>query len=300
MRRKLPKTKDLNPGQALENDQLRGLLSAVITAVLWSSSGLVIKLIDWHPIAISGARSLVAALMLIIVNRRFKAPSSLAGWGAAISHCLAISTFVVANKLTTSANAIFLQYLAPAFVAVLGIFLLKESLRLIDWLILAGVLGGMTLFFFDKLGPGGTAGNIVSVASGFFLGLFTVCMRIDSLNTSSKPIDNMIFGNLLAAAISIPFIITAPAPGSRAIIGILFLGLIQKGLTSITFTYAVRRITAFTISIVTLIEPLMNPVWVFLIIGERPSPLAITGGAVILALVTLRSVTVIRRTRYRR
>jgi len=288
------------PGFPGGSEQLKGLSSAVFTAVLWSSSGLLIKLVDWHPIGISGARSLITALLLIAVNRRFRPPRTLAGWGAAISNCLAMTTFVIANKLTTSANAIFLQYLAPAFVAILGIFLLKESLKLIDWVILSGVMCGMVLFFFDRIGPGGTAGNIIAVVSGLSLGVFTVCMRLDSFNKSTKPIDNMIFGNLLTAVISIPFIATGPAPDPHTMLGILFLGLFQNGFTAITYTYAVRRITALSISIITLIEPLMNPVWVYLVIGERPSTFAVVGGAVILVFVTLRTILVLRRARYRR
>ncbi len=280
------------------SDQLKGFLSVVATAVIWSTSGVFIKLIDWHPIAIAGSRSLISALLLIVINRRFSFPKTVAGWGAAISYCLTLFTYVIATKLTTSANAIFLQYLAPAFVAVFSIFLLKEKLRPLDWLILAGVTGGMVLFFFDRIGPGSTAGNIIAVCSGLCLGFFTVCMRIDSLNVSARPIDNMIFGDLITAAISIPFIVTAPAPGSRDLLGILFLGLIQKGITSLTYTYAVRRITAFSVSIITLVEPVMNPVWVYLAIGEQPSPAALAGGAIILVLVTLRTVLVLRRARY--
>ncbi|MBN1686380.1 MAG: EamA family transporter [Spirochaetales bacterium] len=282
------------------NEQLKGFSAAVGTSVLWSTSGLFIKLIDWHPIAISGSRCLIAAILLIAVNRRFSVPKTPAGWGAAVSYCLAMTTFVIANKLTTSANAIFLQYLAPAFVAILSVFMLKETLRLFDWLILGGILGGMALFFLDRIGPGGTMGNVIAVASGLSLGVFTVCMRLDSLNSGSRPIDNIIFSDLITAVISIPFIITAPAPGARGMLGILFLGLIQKGVTSITYTYAVRRITAFSLSVVTLVEPLMNPVWVYLVIGERPSPLAVSGGLVILALVTFRTVLVLHRARFRR
>jgi drug/metabolite transporter (DMT)-like permease len=284
-------------GSFRENEQLKGFLSAVITAVLWSSSGLVIKLVDWHPIAISGSRSLVAALLLIAVHKRFRLPRSLAGWGAAIAYALSVTLFVIANKLTTSANAIFLQYLAPAFVAMLSIFLLKEALRLFDWLILAGVLGGMVLFFIDRMGPGEIAGNIVAVSSGFTFALFIVCMRINSVKRSGKPIDNIIVSHLLAVVISIPFVFTSPVPDGRSVLGILFLGLVQIGLSGLFFTYAVARITAFSVSIISLIEPVMNPVWVYLIIGELPSPMAAAGGLVIIALVTLRSTLVLRRAR---
>jgi len=284
-------------GSLRGDEQLKGFLSAIATALLWSSSGLVIKLVDWHPIAISGARSLVAALLLIAINRRFKLPRSVAGWGAALAYGISVTLFVIANKLTTSANAIFLQYLAPAFVAVLGIFLLKESLRLFDWLILSGVLGGMVLFFFDRMDSGQLAGNIVAVASGLTFALFIVCMRINSVRKSGKPIDSVIVSHLFAMVISIPFVITSPPPDGRGVAGVLFLGLVQIGFSSLTFTYAVARVTAFSVSIISLLEPVMNPVWVYLIIGELPTPLAVAGGSIIIVLVTLRSTLVLRRAR---
>ncbi len=286
-----------HPGHLKEDEQFKGFLAAAITAVLWSASGLFIKLIDWHPVAISGSRSLIAALLLITVNRRFRIPKTLAGWGAAIASTLSMNLFVIANKLTTSANAIFLTYLAPAFVAVLSIYLLKESLRLFDWLILSGVLGGMALIFIDRMGPGEVAGNILATAGGFCFGFFVVCMRLDSVRESGKPIDNLIIGHLIAAAVSVPFVITSPPPDGRGVLGVLFLGLVQIGLSSLFFTYAVARITAFSVSIITLIEPVMNPVWVYLVIGEAPSTVAVVGGVAIIGLVTLRSALVLHRAR---
>ena len=278
-------------------DQIKGIGAMLITAVLWSTSGLVIKLVDWNPVAITGSRSLIAAILLIVVTKRLRLPSSRAGWAAVVSYTLTMLTFVVANKLTTSANAIFLQYLAPAFVAVLGIYLLKEKLRLADWLILAGVMCGMVLFFLDRIGPGETAGNIISVVSGFFLALFIVFMRLDAVRSGGgdgRPIDNMICGHLLAACVSVPFVIASPLPDLGSIAGVLFLGLVQIGISSLFFAYGVARITAFSVSIITPLEPVMNPVWVYLIIGELPSVFAAMGGVLIVVLVTVRSLVAAR------
>lgn len=278
------------------NDRLRGTLAVVITSVLWSTSGLVIKLVSWNPVAITGSRSLIAAIILIAVTRRFKPPKTFTAWVTVISYMLTMLTFVVSNKLTTSANAIFLQYLAPAFVAVLSVFLLREKLRTSDWLILSGVMGGMALFFLDKLGPGHLLGNIISVISGLFLALFIVFLRLDSLKSEGarEPIDNMIFGHLLAACVAAPFAFSSGTPDPGSIAGIAFLGLVQIGLSSLFFSYGVARISAFGTSIITLLEPVLNPVWVFLILGEFPSALAIIGGVLIIALVTLRSLIAVR------
>lgn len=278
-------------------ERLRGTLVMLLTAALWSTSGLGIKLVNWNPVAITGARSFVAAVLLLVVARGFNPPKTSAGVLASISYALCMLTFVVANKYTTSANAIFLQYLSPGFVAVLGIVFVKEYLTRFDWAILTGVLGGMTLFFIDRIGPGAMWGNVSAVVSGLFLALFIVFMRVDSGQAEGKhtTLDNMILSHLLAAAVSLPVVLTSTMPDFPSIVGILYMGLIQMGLASILFPYGVRRLTAIGTSIITLIEPVLNPVWVFAVIGEVPSLNAVIGGTVIVVLVAVRSVVSIRR-----
>ncbi|MFO8089463.1 MAG: DMT family transporter [Desulfatiglandaceae bacterium] len=278
-------------------ERLHGTLVMLLTATLWSTSGLGIKLVSWNPVAITGARSLIAAVLLITFARRFSVPKTPAGVMASISYALCMLTFVIANKLTTSANAIFLQYLSPAFVAVLGIAMLKEMPSRFDWAVLLGVLGGMTLFFIDRIGPGAMMGNVSAVASGLCLAFFIIFMRIDSGQTGGRhtALDNMIFSHLLAAAMSLPAVLTSSMPDFPSMAGILYMGVFQMGLASILFPYGVRRLTAVGTSIITLIEPVLNPVWVFLIIGEIPSLNAVIGGMIIIVLVAVRSVVSIRR-----
>jgi drug/metabolite transporter (DMT)-like permease len=155
----------------------------------------------------------------------------------------------------------------------------------------------MVLFFVDRIGPGETVGNITAVVSGLFLALFIVFLRLDATRSGGgrRPIDNMICGHLLAACISVPFIVTSSVPDVGSILGVLYLGLIQIGLSSLFFAYGVSRITAFSTSIITLLEPVMNPVWVYLIIGELPSAAAVAGGGIIIVLVTTRTLVVSRR-----
>jgi drug/metabolite transporter (DMT)-like permease len=280
-----------------KTDRLHGTLVMLLTASLWSTSGLGIKLVSWNPVAITGTRSLVAAILLLAVARRFSVPRTPAGVMASFSYALCLLTFVVANKLTTSANAIFLQYLSPAFVAVLGIVILREMPSRFDWAVLTGVLGGMSLFFLDRIGPGAMMGNVSAVASGLCLALFIIFMRIDSGQTGGRhtALDNMIFSHILAASMSVPAVMTSSMPDFPSICGILYMGLFQMGLASILFPYGVRRLTAVGTSIITLIEPVLNPVWVFLVIGEVPSLNAVIGGTVIIVLVGARSVVSIRR-----
>jgi drug/metabolite transporter (DMT)-like permease len=278
-------------------ERLHGTLVMLLTAALWSTSGLGIKLVSWNPVAITGTRSFVAAVLLIAVARKFSVPKTPAGVMASICYALCMLTFVIANKLTTSANAIFLQYLSPAFVAVLGIVMLKEVPSRFDWAVLLGVLGGMTLFFIDRIGPGAMMGNVSAVTSGLCLAFFIIFMRIDSGQTGGRhtTLDNMIFSHLIAALMSVPAVLTSTMPDLPSVAGILYMGVFQMGLASILFPYGVRRLTAVGTSIITLIEPVLNPVWVFLIIGEVPSLNAMIGGTIIIVLVGARSVVSIRR-----
>ena len=279
------------PRQTLRS---RAILALIVTAVAWSSSGLLIKLIAWNPMAIAGARSLISALVLLIYLRRPRITWSLNQIVAAVAYAGTMFTFVAANKLTTSANAIFLQYLSPVFVAILGIWLLGERPRPVEWLIIAVVIAGMGLFFVDRLTLSGLAGNIIAIISGMFFAVFIVFMRKQH---SGSPLESMFLGHLLAAALSIPFWFGLPSPGLTGGLSLLALGVFQIGLSSVTFAFAVKHLTALATSILTLIEPVLNPVWVLLFVGERPSPATIAGGAIILAMVTLRSILTIRTVR---
>jgi drug/metabolite transporter (DMT)-like permease len=276
------------------SETFKGLVVLMITAVLWSTSGIGIKLVSWHPVGIAGARSAVAAVMLAIISRSIHPPRNVYGYLASCSYAATMITFVIANKLTTSANAIFLQYLFPAFVALLAIAILKEFPHTSDWLILSGLFVGMAIFFLDRLGLGGMIGNFVAIVSGLCMALFIVLMKKD---VQSDAVGIMLYGHIFCALLAIPFIPGAGLPDLQSILGIAYLGIVQIGVTSLLFAYAVRRLTALTTAVVSLIEPVINPVWVFLLIRETPSTYALIGGSIIVGLVGLRSVIALRRER---
>ena len=252
----------------------RAIVALVLTAAAWSTSGVLIKLIDANPMAIAGARSFISALVLLVYLRRPRIDLSLNQVVAAVAYAATMVTFVVANKLTTSANAIFLQYLSPVFVAVLGIWLLGEKPRSAEWLIIGVVIAGMGLFFVDKLSTRGLAGNVISIVSGMCFALFIVFMR---RQRTGSPLESMLLGHCLTAALSVPFWFGSPMPGLAGWTALLALGIFQIGVSSITFAFAVKHVTALGTSIVTLIEPVLNPVWVFIFAGERPSLAAVAG-----------------------
>lgn len=287
---------DIAPQRAVEIERRRAILALVVTAAAWSTSGLLIKLVPLNAMAIAGGRSLIAALVLLVYLRRPRITFSLSQIVASLAYAATMITFVLANKLTTPANAIFLQYLSPAFVAVLGIWFLGERPRPVEWIIIAVVIAGMGLFFIDRLSFRGFVGNIVAIVSGLFFALFIVFMRKQH---EGSPLESMLLGHLITALVSIPFWIGSPLPDAAGWGALLALGVFQIGLSSISFAFAVKHVTALGTAIITLIEPVLNPVWVFVFSGERPTLAALAGGLVILSMVTLRSVLTLRAVRPR-
>lgn len=274
-----------NPG-AIVVTRKKAILLLVATAVLWSLGGLLVKMIDWHPMAIAGMRGAVAALtILLLTGHRPRFNWTAVQLGGALAYCGTITFYVLSTKLTTAANAVLLQYTAPAYVALLGYWILKERTGRFDWTILIATFGGMFLFFLDKLEPGTLPGNILGILSGVSFGLFILCMRKQK---EGSPLDTVLLGNLVTAAICIPFMFNSP-PDAKGWTALLVLGVIQLGIPYILYSIAVKTVTALEAALVPVLEPLLNPVWVFLFIGERPGPWALLGGAIVLAAVSTHS-----------
>jgi drug/metabolite transporter (DMT)-like permease len=260
------------------------LLLLVLTAVLWSFGGLLIKWVDWHPMAIAGMRSLIAGLVILVYHRRPRFDWSFPQIGGAICYAGVVILFVVANKLTTAANVILLQYTAAIYVALGSALFLGERVTRGDWTMIVIVIGGMTLFFVDRLSFGGLLGNICALGDGLaFAGLILFLRK----QKGGSPVETVILGNFLTALIGLPFMFRG-MPDAQGWAGLLLLGIFQVGLSYILFTIAIKHVTAFEASLVPAIEPVLNPVWVFLFLGEVPGKWAILGGAVILSTITLR------------
>jgi drug/metabolite transporter (DMT)-like permease len=264
-----------------------------LCALFWSAGGLCIKLIDWHPITIAGGRSLIAALFMLGV--RFINPRTRRLtfdlrplWPAGLAYAATMILFVIANKLTASANAILLQYSAPVWAAVLGWLLFKEKLRWEQWGALVFVMGGLVLFFKDGLASGSLAGNVIALISGITFGLNSVLMRAQRGGTQA---DAFILAHLVTALFGAPFFFLYPPTLSPVAVGaLLFLGVFQIGAASLLFSYGIARITAVQAMITAMTEPVLNPVWVLLATGEKPGPSALVGGAIIVAAVALSSL----------
>ena len=271
----------------MNSEKQKGIAALAACAILWSTGGIFIKMVDWNPMAIAGSRSLVAGIFILAVTGRPEIKFTRARILAALAHSLTMILFVIANKMTSAANAILLQYTAPVYVALLGWLMLKEKPSWHHWAALTAVLGGMLLFFRDDLSPGNRIGNLVALGSGVSFALFSLFMRMQK-NGSNR--ESVLLSNMITAVVAIPFYFKGPAPDVTGWMSIGALGIFQTGLALVLFSAGIKKIRAITAMLIAALEPLLNPVWVFIFTGERPGSWALLGGGVILTAVTLSSL----------
>jgi drug/metabolite transporter (DMT)-like permease len=247
--------------------------------------------VSWPPLAVAGGRGIIAAIFLTATNRGLRFRFSGIQWIGAIGYAACTILFCIATKLTTAANAILLQYTAPVWIALLSAWLLGERATRADWLTIVAVLGGMTLFFADSLELTHVLGNSVAVLSGVGFAGMTIALRKQK---DGSPVESIILGNVLAFLIGLPWIIGAPALSAAGWTSLALLGLVQLGVSYWLYALAIRHVTALEAVLIPVIEPILNPVWVLLAIGEKPTPLSLVGGVIVLTAVTFRAIGAIR------
>lgn len=270
----------------LSKERHKALLLLAFTATLWSLGGLLIKSVHTNPLAIAGARGAISAVVILSVLRKPKITWSLAQIGAALAYALTTILFVTATKKTTAANAIFLQFTAPIYVALLSAWLLKEKIKLLDWITVCIVMGGMALFFLDNLSTTGILGNLMGAASGITFAFFTIFMRMQK---EGSPLESILLGNIITAIVGLPFLMHS-LPDTSGWMYLVILGVVQLGIPYILYSKAIRHATALEAILIPVIEPLLNPVWVFLMLGEAPGVMTLIGGSIVLVAVTVRCV----------
>lgn len=273
----------------------RSVWLLLVTAVCWSLAGVLFKYVAWSGLAAGAARGLIAAAFLIAVSwRSLRFTWSPLQLGAAVAYAGCTVLFALANKLTTAANAILLQYTAPVWIALLGAWLLREHPTRGDWATIAVVLGGLGLFLYDGLQLGQLTGVLIAIASGFAFAVMTILLRKQK---DGSALESIILGNLLGAAIGIPALLSAPALPVSGWAALVVLGVVQLGFSYLLYSRAIKHVTALEAVLIPVLEPVLNPIWVMLTLGERPSPLALLGGAIVLGAVTTRAIVSIRRPR---
>lgn len=266
----------------------RAALCMAATALIWSTGGLAIKLVTLSPMAVTGGRSLLSALVLgLLFQKQLEFRFTAAGIGAALGYAGLLVTNVAATKMTTAANAILLAYTAPVYVALLAPVVLGEKTRRADWLFIGVALGGMVLFFLDRLSPTGFWGNILAVGTGLSYAVFTLCMRAGH---GGSPISAVIAGHILTALIGLPFLLGDLPTTAGDWLGLGYLGVVQQGASLALYVWSIKRLKALEAILLMTFEPIFNPIFVALGYGEVPGPWAVVGGLVVVGAVTLRGV----------
>jgi drug/metabolite transporter (DMT)-like permease len=265
----------------------KGTLAMIATALLWSIGGIFIKLVPWNPLAIAGLRGVIGGLVMYVYLRirGIKPVFNKDTVKIAIALAGVCSTFVAANKLTTAANAIVIQYCAPVYVLLYIAFVQKKKLRPLDIAVVPMTILGVSLCFIGQMSKCHLVGDIVAVISGMFF----AAMFISSENVSDQTrASGIMQGQFLTAVIGLPVLFaTRPAFTTQAIVGILVLGIFQIGLAYVLYSIAIKRAPLLTCSLLAVLEPLLNPVWVFLFAGENPGVWSLVGGVIVVVVITL-------------
>jgi drug/metabolite transporter (DMT)-like permease len=264
-------------------DHQRALALLAVCAVLWSSAGVLIKLVDWNVGAIWSVRSAISAAALWALRRPSFGHISGAEWRAACALASTTGLFILANKLTTAANAILIQYSAPIWVALLSSWQLGERASRLDWLTIATVIGGVALFFFEQLTLDHIAGNLAGIAFAVSVTSFRQVALTPGRTGTLDPLRPMLLGNILGALLGAPFVLMSPPPGLTGWSALLALGLFQQAAAYLLYARSIRHATALEATLMAAIEPILSPIWVAIAFGERPGPWA-------LAAITARGV----------
>jgi drug/metabolite transporter (DMT)-like permease len=266
----------------------RGVLLVAGAALLWSTAGLGIKAIDDPPLKVVFFRSAIAAVALLLHFRprlRRLTPGFIAGL---FCYAACLVTFVTATKWTTAANAIFLQYSGVVWVLLLSPIVVREPLRARDAVAIAAAFVGMALFFLGRLDPQGRAGDAIALLSGlFFAGLVLSLRRERGVGAEAV----VAWGNVVTAVAVLPFVASDLTLTPRSAAVFLFLGVFQLAGAYALFVRGIRYVTATEASLVGMLEPIANPVWVLIFLGERPALTSIAGGVVVLGAIAWRTLT---------
>ena len=254
-----------------------------IAAVMWSFAGLGAKLMSWNALSIACVRGIIASITIFSFRKKTKLTLNSSTILASISLLLTTTLFMSANKMTTSANAIVLQYTSPIFILILSVIFLKYKPKFVDYIAISLTLVGISLFFIDQLETGRWLGDLVALLSGLaFAGVF-FANRLPKAN----PMDASLIGNMMSLLL-FPFLMFDQnflSFKTTDLIVIVLLGVFQLGIPYILFSLGIKRTEAIKSSIISTIEPILNPIWVFLFLNELPGILAMIGGLIVLATI---------------
>ncbi len=259
----------------------------LVCAALWSIAGIFIKLVPWNGFAVAGMRSLISGLTIYVYMLLMRYPYILNRKTVAtgfFSGCTYLC-FVVANKLTTAANAIVMQFTSPVFIVIYSVLLFHRKVRKQDVAVVLCTMIGIALFFIDQLEPGYVFGNLIGIAAGMFMaGMFVTVGEIET----EERFSGILNGQILTFLVGLPFfLLTKPILSLTALSSILILGVFQLGISYVLYVRSSCYCPPLACNLLAALEPLLNPVWVFLFDGERPGLFALMGAVVVISSITV-------------
>lgn len=278
-------------GITILNTRAAAIAALILAAVLLSTAGVAFQLLSINNgLAISGYRSFFAAISYIVFFRAFPKMENTRWFKTAIiAYACATSFFVVSNTLTTAVNAVVLMYTSPIFACIFLVFIFKKPVPRYDIIAVALILFGICVFFVDSLTLQGSAsmvyGNMFAIAAGAGFGMLAIVM-----GRTNTPRNAITFGNGLNVLIALPFMFMNPIGSLTDLAILVYLGVIQVGLSYLLYAFASSKVSPLELILIPAMEPILNPVWVFLFDRQFPSMLSVVGGVIIIGTIIIWSL----------
>lgn len=274
----------------INTDSLRGTVYVLLSAICFSTGGVLIKLIPWSSMTIQGIRSIFSILVVggyMLLRRQRFVWNKTVFWGAICNTVMAFS-FVAATKLTTAANAIVLQFTEPIFVILLMWFIYKKKPGKDALIACAVVFAGILCFFFESLGAGQMAGDLLAILSGFTYALVMMIKKFEGADFESS----LIVSNIISVVIGIPvyFRDFSTASVADAWVFMVLLGVVQFGLSYIFLSKGLDYVSPVTASLTSTIEPILNPILVAVFYGENIGAAAVVGAVLVVGAAAVYNV----------
>jgi drug/metabolite transporter (DMT)-like permease len=273
----------------------------LLVPILWSLLGLFAKLTDWNGFALAGWRSFFSALMLwvsfkLLYKDKYRFDFSKGNLIIAVLYSTTSTCFMISTQLTTAANAVFLQASAPLYIAILGPFILKVKTQRRDIALVILTVIGLCMFFLNDMSGGNSVRELVGISIGASCGLSWALYLMFLKKQSAKgvPVSAMVIGNFITASYCLPFMasvaFTGDAPFAKNFMWAAILGVGPLGISYFLYVIAIRGVTAIQASLLQCMEPLLSPVWVYLLVKEVPGFWTFIGGGIILIVIVINSV----------
>lgn len=272
----------------MKNQKNTGVLLIVLAGIFWSFSGVLSKFTSWNALTLTGVRSLIAVFLIGVTRKSFRIVNKKATWIGALGVVTTSILFMMANKLTSAANAIVIQYAMPIFVVAYQTIIKRQKTSLREGMTIFIVLLGVILCFFQGLTGGNLFGNVLALGSAVSFAIVFLAAKEPGCDALDYTFNGCLLGCLFLVFMPFDAYVNFNSPLPWLVV--LALGLCL-GMGYLCFSYGMRKgVSSITASIVANIEPILNPTWCFLVLGEYPGHLSMLGASIVLLAVTAYSI----------